>query len=314
MKEDCSNAGAACSCEDTGIQAGAGADVQDPHILVVPFNAGLIGSMKGRALVVRSSNPCEIPGIDGCVHQSGAHLHCIRLEADAPLSAIPVAEEWGSIPVALHVEEAGALRALRGKLKMLSKLNVKVFLPSNRAESFTSLRILSSLGIACGVSFNGAVADWEALDELMHYALYGRVEHGPVEPFHSIASDYRPSCLTDFSSIYFNSPRRYLHCDSSGNIAMTAGHLSEGIFIGTFPEALTSEAARVKLREYCNAWRSEFLTYTECSCCAGWRVCGGAFRGLEGAHGRCGGIMTEMLEGAELYQKRMREQRSLWQS
>lgn len=312
MSRECIDAAASCSCQDIGIQAGA--DFPDRHILVVPFDTGLIGAMKGRALVVRSSNPREVPGIDDCVHQSGAHLHCIRIEAEAPLSAIPVTEEWRSIPVALCVEEAGALRALRGKLKMLSKLNVKVFLPSSRAESFTSLRILSSLGIACGVSFNGAVADWEALDELMHYAVYGRVEHGPIEPFHSIVSDYRPSRLIDFPSIYFNSPRRYLHCDVSGNIALTAGHLREGIFTGAFPEALTSGAARAKLRDYCNAWRSEFLTFTVCSCCAGWRVCGGAFRGFEGAHQRCGVIMAGLMEGAELYQKRMREQRSLWQS
>ncbi|MGV8119871.1 MAG: hypothetical protein AB2L14_08940 [Candidatus Xenobiia bacterium LiM19] len=101
----------------------------------------------------------------------------------APLSAIPAGDEWGSIPVSLHVEESGTLRALRGKLRMLSRLNVKVFLPSDCSESFTSLRILSSLGIACGVSFNGTVARLggsQRTDALRHL---WQSEHGPIEPF-----------------------------------------------------------------------------------------------------------------------------------
>jgi len=284
------------------------------HILVIPFDIDLLRDMKGHAVVVKSENPHEINQIDECVNQSGAHLHCIWLTVKAPLSSIPAGDDWGSIPVALHVDESGTLRALRGKLKMLSRLNLKVFLPSDCSESFTRLRILSSLGIACGVSFNGAVADWEALSELMHYAIYGRVEHGPIEPFHSVASCYQASRITDFSSVYFNNPRHYLHCDGSGRTALTAGHLRDGIFIGTFPEAINAVEKHSHYREYFNAWRSAFLTFTDCACCAGWRVCGGTFRDYQGARQTCTGLMSDLLEGAEFYQKKLREQKLIWQS
>ncbi len=286
----------------------------DSHIMVMPFDARLLREMKGQAVVVKSENPHDVARIDDCVHQSGAHLHCIWLTVNAPLSAVPLGDEWGSAPVSLYVEESGTIRALRGKLKMLSRLNVKVFLPSDGSESFTSLRILSSLGIACGISFNGSVTDWEALSELIHYAIYGRVEHGPIEPFHSVISCYQASKITDFSSVYFNNPRQFLHCDGSRRTALTAGHLNDGIYIGSFPEVLTNVEEQAQYREYCNAWRSTFLTFSECACCVGWRVCGGAFRDYREAHPACSGLMSDLLEGAEFYQKKMREQKSLWQS
>jgi hypothetical protein len=283
------------------------------HIMVVPFSPDLIARCRGHVIVVRAGAPGDIPAIEKTVSSAGARLHCISFALDASLEEYPMHDTFQHLPIALSLDRLGPYRAVREKIRKLSQSNTRVFLPA-ADESMRSLRILSSLGVACGIAFNGSVSCWETLSDLMHYAVYGRLDHGPVEPFHYIVEHYAPDELTDFSSVYFNNVRKYLHLDERGSIALTRQECESGIFIAPGPEEVVSITEKPAYRERISSWRSYFIGFSRCACCKAWRICGGMFDDYGDAYPHCSELMSDLLEGAEFHRAQKSKKRELWQS
>jgi hypothetical protein len=283
------------------------------HIVVVSFNPGLIARLGGHVIVVRTEKPEELPAIERTVIDAGARLHCIALKYEGPLMEFPWCDEFQHIPLALFLSGLGPYRAVRKKTAKLSRSNTKVFFPA-REENLRSIRILSSLGVGSGIVVNGALSCWESLSDLMHYAAYGRLDHGPVEPFHHIIEHYEPGELGDFSPVYFDDMRRFIHCDESGALALTARECDSGIFIAECPEEIAGIAEKPAYRERIDAWRDSFIGYSRCACCEAWRICGGMFKDHDDAYPQCSELMSDLLDAAEFHHQEKKKRRELWQS
>jgi hypothetical protein len=282
------------------------------HILVCPFRNDVLSRLRGRALVVRTGELGEIPRVAGEVRGLNSPLHCVMAYSGGYLSDVPFQEDWQGIPIALSVKGIGHFPGFANKLTLMRLLNLRVYITLGRKESYTDLRILSSLGIASTAVFGVGGVDWEALGDLMVYALLGRVPHAPVEPFHYIAEHYEAGRRTDFGSVYFDDPERYLHVSDEGFVALSTRDLAAGRFIAE--DASQLDLGRCPAyTERLGAWKELFLRRQECSFCQGWRVCLGKFLNTQG-HPGCREFFVELMEVVEQYKSMQEDRKQLWQA
>lgn len=203
------------------------------------------GDLLGAAAIAE-----EWPGIKG-------------LWADLPglhLSELDTACFPAKLPLTLYLGGAGNFMAYSEKLPALKKPGILVFLPAGR-QAFTDLRILSSLGVRCGVLFGAEAPDWEALTDLLYYATYAKAPHAAIEPFAYAHTSYKgPDSQVNLSGAYFR-----------------------------------HSGARLE------AGAEAFCSLTPCSACPSWRVCGGAFALYRGVDGPtpCRSFAAALLETAE---------------
>ncbi len=59
-------------------------------------------------------------------------------------------------------------------------------------EFLTKARILSSLGVRVSLDLSTGLIDWEALSDLLSYAVYGRCPHAPIELFETMIAQPPP--------------------------------------------------------------------------------------------------------------------------
>ncbi len=122
------------------------------QIIISPFDTNLIKRMRGLCLVVRTNNYEDVKLIDEAVNPDNM-LHCIRVDENRKLSEIEFNNDWCKIPVALYLQSMGIFRDCVNNINVLRKSNVRIFLPSGNKENYTSLTILASQGIECGIYF-----------------------------------------------------------------------------------------------------------------------------------------------------------------
>ena len=242
-------------------------------------------------------------------------MHCLVIDHAGSLASVPFHEKWRGIPLALFVSEIGAFKEVMGKLPLLRDLNIRIFLSTDNKENCTGLHILASLGIDCGVSFGEKEIDWEAMNDLMTYSIYGKVNHASIEPFQFIARNYNPARLTDLSSVYFDNPYTYIHIDKNENIALTANDLKEGKFILKGIENVHKIFEDEKYQEALNAWQKFLLKENGCAYCQAWRICIGKFSESADKNPGCRQFFTDLMEAADHFisvqQKNKRKE--VWQ-
>ncbi len=282
------------------------------RVLVCPFDKDLLSRFHGLALVIRIDAPRKIVEVAHYVRQNN-QLHAIMLETKLPLSSIPFDKAWSGIPIALYTPELGDFRELAGWLPLLKNLDIRIFMPAHIQESYTSLRILSSLNLASGLYFSSHAPDWDAMRDLLSYAAYGKIRHAPIEPFQFIISDYRPAKPNGFGSVYFEDPNRYLHISSEGKIALTHEDLVAGRTISCDPNRLDEINSCPEYREYMDSWRAFFLKQTDCACCQGWLVCLGRLYHVSGkSPDTCGKVMAELMDAGDYFRTLKDRKRELW--
>ncbi len=66
-----------------------------------------------------------------------------------------------------------------------------VSLPATE-ENLTKARIVASLGVRVTLDLSLGTIDWEALRELLVYAVYGRCSHAIIEPFETMIEQPPP--------------------------------------------------------------------------------------------------------------------------
>jgi hypothetical protein len=245
----------------------------DELTLVCPNSEKLLGSLRGHSLVVSVSSAEEIRNAYSRA-SAESQVRCIAVTEDRPLSEIRLADEWGAIPLSLHVPEMGDFAAVLKELRRLKELNIRIFMPAGRAANLTSARILSSLMVPTGLTFAPPV-DWVALDDLMHYAMYTRTAHADIDPFSYVKSTYDPKEFTWLLTPFFENPLKYAHLDEDGNIALSAAGLREGAWIGRGAESLSTLRESAEYRHAVNSWQGIFLEDRKCAYCPAWRLCQG---------------------------------------
>ena len=286
------------------------------HIFICEFDKTLLDQLHNKCVVVKTSDCERIHDILQHVTKRNIRLHCILIEHNGSLASVPFHESWRKIPMAIFANVMGSFKEIMGRLPILREHNLRIFLNTDNKENFTSLHILSSLGIDCGVYFgDNEKIDWDSMNDLMTYSVYGKVGHGTIEPFYYTVSRYNPANLTDYSMVYFDNPRQYLHIDKAQNIALTASHLKEGKYITQGLTNLNQPDINDKIEDYLLSWQEFFLKEDGCAYCQGWRVCMGKFSETYIKNQGCRQFFVDIMDAADhfLQVQQKNKRKELWQ-
>lgn len=282
--------------------------------LICPYDTSLLDRVRDRLIAVRIPDPALVSTASEYVRNSRNELFCIILEPGAPLDTIRLKDEWKDIPIALIVPSIGKFRDLRKNLNQLRKLNIRVYLPCNK-DNLKGIRILASVGVSCCIKFDDNQIDWEALTDLMTYAVLEVVPHASIEPFSYISRNYNPASYTEWSSVYFEDPKQFLHLDARGRVALSHDELLKEVFIAENIDEIKSDTDFDIPAGRLEGWRELFLKNHHCSICKGWRVCLGKFSHRNADAAGCSAFFSEIIRISHLYMDKQAEQRShqVWQ-
>lgn len=284
------------------------------RFLVCPFDEDLMSILGSRSLVPRLTSLDDIPRAVEAVGRSGAHLHCLLVKTQAPLTALTFKEEWMDIPIALYVSSLGRFPQFVKQLPLLRQLNLRVYLPTDSKENYSSVRIISSLGIETAVIFREEGLDWKLISDLMSYAYFARAPHAPIAPFDYMAARYHRHQRNDFSSVYFDDPRTYLHLDEKGQVALTSADLLAGKYIAQSIDDLGDIDQNDDYVNHLESWRVFFLQKDGCAYCPGWRVCLGKFSHITNGDTGCKQFFSELMDSVELKQSiKNNSSKQIWQ-
>ncbi len=267
---------------------------------VCPNDKALLGSFTGYAVAVRVNDPGDIADAAANVRETGNELFCVILHADRPLSEIVFREDQAVIPLAIVAPAMGDFRTLAKSVDLLRRSNLRIFLPCDNFDNLSALRILSSLGIYSCADFAASPYDWEAITDLMTYAVLGRAPHAPIEPFAFIAANYDPHSILRWGSIEFDDPAHFLHLDAQGQVSLSRDELQQGIFIAPSIGGIEPSALSAAIDERANAWRHYFVDNHPCASCAGWKICLGRFSGDLPDDAGCAKFFSELIDVAAM--------------
>jgi len=248
------------------------------HFIVCPNKQTIINSLGGKSIVPVVTCLDDIPEVLEYVKEAEAHLHCVIVRSAVPLSLQNFSKELKGVPIALFVESAGNMSEVIVQTGLLKELNIRIYLPMDTEYNFSVIRILSSLGIETGTSFDATV-DWEKLADLMSYAFYGQVQHAPIAPFNYLAERYNNMNRNDYSAVYFEDPMTYLHMDDNAHVALTSKDLTSGNYLAESIYDIDDLNEMGGYQDKVNEWRRFFLKSDGCAYCPSWRICLGKYEG-----------------------------------
>lgn len=280
-------------------------------MIVTLYKPEFIEKQRGRLFVVKTDDYGQIEDISR-VCNTHNKLHTIVLTVNEPFSLIPFREEWKNIPIYLVVPEMGSFRDVAAKLNIIHQFKIRVFLNTDHKHTYTNLRILSSIGIPCGIHFGKIDPDWDVINDLMYYSVYGKVKHASIEPFEYVTSQYKPDIYTDFSAVYFNDPHQSVHMNEFGKIALTAEDLVSNKFI-TDIEHFDSIEQNPLYKEGLKRWQQFFLDNHLCSYCPAWRVCLGKFADKAEVNSVCKKFFSDLMDAADYYRLKQQKGTEVWQ-
>ena len=273
--------------------------------LICPDNPQLLDRFRGHVLAVRVKSSGGVAHAAHLVRMRN-ELLCVILDTEVPLDRIDNMDEWKGIPVALMAPSFGKFRNISRKLELMRNMNLRVYLTCEK-ENLTGAMMLASVGVPCCITFDGGESpDWEALSDLMTYAVLGRAPRANIEPFNYIAENFNPQARAEWGRVNFEDPVQYLHLDSMGRVALSRRELLAGNFMAqNIDEAKRVEGLKL-IEERLQKWREFFLTNHFCSQCEAWRVCVGRFAGDKKASDGCSAFFSEMMTVAKQYQDNQR--------
>ncbi len=277
------------------------------HLVVCQFNEALIRQFRHKAIVVKTDNYWHIPQISEMINRENK-LHCIAVSTGEKLSSIQYHREWKNIPIHIFATEMGNFREFLSKLQILRELSIRLFLTSDNKKNISDLQIISSLGVDCGLYFGNQTINWDSINDLMHYNVYGKMRHGTIEPFQYIVTQYQPQQYTDFGSVYFENPQRYVHISDEGKIGLSSNDLKQEKFVTETISELESITENANYQHYKKRWQEFFQQNDGCSYCPSWRVCLGKFDYQRVANPKCAELFSDCMEAAEFYNSKKGEQ------
>jgi len=276
--------------------------VNEP-IIVCPDEPVLLTRMRGQALVIRTRDPAAIASL--AVRTNGTNaLHAVWLDSDQPLDDIPIESRWAGVTLVIRCAGIASVKGLSPRMPLLRRLPLRIFIPAHLPSAFVDLHILSSLGISCGLIVDASFDRWQELNDLMHYAVYCKAPHAPIEPFNYVVTHYHPEKMTDFDAAYFNAPGQYLHVNNREEIALTQEDLQSGRILAKGLGALETITTSPAFRKSQYAWRKRFLEMSSCASCPGWRVCLGKYADAVPPTTGCSEFFSDLLDAADFYRRK----------
>jgi hypothetical protein len=269
-------------------------------IPVINQDENLIAELKGYAIVLYVNRVEDIKKVADTIHEP-SKIHCIVYEnSRCSLSSIYIDPDWKGIPIHLYLSGIGDFSSLAPQLHVLRELDLRVFLYANSPDAITDVQILSSLGVHSGVFLAPNHKYWEEINDLLHYSVYGKINHTPVEPFGFLCRTYNQQEYHQINDVYFNNPRRYLHLNSNAEIYLHREDIQLGEPIAVGIDHLENIHANAHYKNELVAWQNHFLKEDGCAYCPAWRICQGYFDTC-GDTAKCTEVMSDLLEGIEFY-------------
>ncbi len=270
--------------------------IMNDYTLVSSFDPQLINTFRNQTFVIETG---DLEAVEDIYHQVTDHngLLCVHVATDAVLSTLPFQEKLKGIPIYLTCKALGDFRDFIKIKPLLLQLNIKVFFPAAYEENFTTVKILSSLGIHTGILLDPR-NDWDLAGDLMTYAIYNKASHAPVEPFNYALEHYDPMKLLTIDHIYFRDPEKFLYVDKHGNLAVSQEKLEKGEFVGQGSDSLDSIATNEAYKKALRAWQELFLREEGCAYCKAWRVCMGRYFDRPENEG-CVNFFSELMDAAD---------------
>jgi hypothetical protein len=267
--------------------------------LVCPYEPELINGLREREIAVRIDSASLVREAFEAVRNSGNRLLCVIWDSAQPVDAVQWEDGWKGIPILLEAPAAGEFRSIVHMLPLLRSLNLRIYMSATDGN-IRDVRILSSLGVSCTLRIEPGTVDWEALSDLMTYALCGRAPHALIDPFDYISRNYDANVHLKWGAVYLDDPEKYFHLDKEKNVALSAKEALAGQFIGRLDEIERAEPEEIVQRA--NAWSRNFTGNSPCTTCEGFKICMGSFRPEDGKAKGCKAFFTETIETlGELY-------------
>lgn len=281
--------------------------------LVVRDDAPFLKELKDRELIVVLEDPGPVHDVYTRINEDNRVI-CIQVLSRRPLSAVELSDTHKNIPIALYATERGSFKKVLSRVAFYRESNLRIFMPADNSENLTSLRILSSLGVHCGLYFPDGIPvfPWDGINDLMHYSVYGKANHTPIEPFHYAEKSYKPQETFYFHTPFFENPGRFLHIDNEGNIALSSRELAAGDFICSGVETIDTITEIAEYQTRLSQWHEYFLENDDCAYCQAWRVCRGLYLKQCREDEQCREFFKDFLDALDFSYSKSRS-RAVWQ-
>ena len=212
------------------------------------------------------------------------------------LSDIRLDESFEGIPIVMHLYNLGDLFTVMSSLDIFKRLSARVFVSSSLRENFTSLKILSSLGIDCGLLLDSAKIDDDAFVDLGSYFFLSQIPHASIEPFDFIWRNLQNEKNLDFSTVFFYNPEKYVYVNAEGNMAFSSRDLFNNSYIGKYDPRKDIDF-ETGYKEKAARYYEHFMTLDSCSKCPSFHICN---RELSKRFKNCTETFNSIFEYAEI--------------
>ena len=270
-------------------------------VLVINHNEEFIARLEGYAFVSYIKDLRDIQRVRNSIRQP-SKIHCVVYDnPGCTLSSLDFLPEWKGIPIHIYISGIGDFCQVVPFIPVLRDLDIRIFFYAHSARAMVDAQILSSLGIHSGVLLSPGQSNWDDLNDLIHYSVYGRMIHTPVEPFGYLCSNYKNDELINLKSVWFNTPDRFIHISDNEEIALTHEDMLSGNFICTGIGHLDDIHQHPDYLQYTTSWQHHFLKEEGCAYCPAWRICQGFFQDCTDKN-QCREVFSELLTAVEFYQ------------
>lgn len=271
--------------------------------IIFNYSHALIEKISGFHIVARFHDVASLmQNYLSCQQQN--HVDAFLLDMPlSSLSQINFNEMWEEInaPLVLNVYNIGDLDSVFHCLELLKMLQMRVFLSSTFEDNYYGLKILSSLGVDCGLHIqHGKLISDELLTDLASYYYMSPVPHAKIEPFDFIATRITDEKNLSFNHVYFKDDSCYTFLDEELKL-----HSSEtGKYICLLSEYDEEKEYEQNVSQKMATYYSHFLDLDRCSKCSAFRICSGMMNGMLA---NCEETMSACLEDCLVFHKMQKQ-------
>lgn len=248
--------------------------------LVIDYNKLLLQSLKDRHIIVKTDT---LEQIESQYSESQRNNIVMAMWVSLPftsISNIEFKQEWAQIPIIIYAYNIGNYGLLFSKVDIIRSLNIRLYLSNESETVFTDLKIMSSLGVNCGLYMKqGIKMNDDSFLDLASYYFMSPVAHATIEPFAFILRHLTVEKNEGFENVYFQNSLYFANVNSNTDLEKL--------------DLDDDERFSVKLQDY----YKHFIELDACSKCVAFKICN---RKMMSQLDNCQTTMAEVYEYAEL--------------
>jgi hypothetical protein len=256
-------------------------------IVKIKYDLELLKCIKNKQIVVYVDS---LDMLECKFAEAKQNNHVVAFVALLPytsISQIELKREWAEIPLVIYAYNIGDYDTFFENIEKFKAQDIRIYLHSRSSNFFTDLKIMSSLGIDCGVFFEeGVRVDDEKLLDLASYYYISPVPHATIEPFEFILRHIRDEENVTFDNVYFDNPLLYTDVSSKLNLEQVD---------------LNNDCFDLKMQLY----YKHFMNLDECSKCPAFKICN---HKMLFKLNSCSETMNEIFEYAEMKNNMKKQQ------